>query len=203
MRFLTLVAAGLPYLFLQVALRSGGDADLVRRLKARQPKAMSDLYNKYGQSAYSIIFRIVRSASVAEDLLHETLLHIWNRASSFDGELASLGAWVLTIARTRAIESLRATENQGAVKGLDHLESADLFHGIDPEHLSADTAKRVRQAFAKLSEKQKLALALAYFEGASEAEMAEKLKQPIETIREWTHEALASLRSAHEGARFV
>ncbi|MEQ1948632.1 MAG: sigma-70 family RNA polymerase sigma factor [Bryobacteraceae bacterium] len=203
MRFLTLLAAGLPYLLMQVALRSGGDADLVRRMKARQPKAMSDLYSKYGQAAYSIIFRIVRGASAAEDLLHETLLHVWNRAASFDGERASLGAWVLTIARARAIDCLRAAEGRGVAKGLEHLENADLFHGIDPEHLSSDATKRVRQAFAKLSEKQKLALALAYFEGASEAEMADKLKQPVATIREWTHDALEGLRSAHEGAKFV
>ena len=75
MRFIEVLAAGIPFALLQVALRSRSDADLVQRLKAREPKAMYDLYSQYGRIAYSVIFRIVRGAKVAEDLLQETLLH--------------------------------------------------------------------------------------------------------------------------------
>jgi RNA polymerase sigma-70 factor (ECF subfamily) len=203
MRFIEVLAAGIPFALLQVALRSRSDADLVQRLKAREPKAMYDLYSQYGRIAYSVIFRIVRGARVAEDLLQETLLHVWNRAASFDGERGALGPWILTIARNRAIDYLRTAENRKDLNaaGTDRLESLGLFHALDHAHLSPDCAKRVRKAFASLSEKQKLALSMAFFEGTPQTEIAEKLRQPLETVKEWTVDALDSMRSALLGSR--
>jgi RNA polymerase sigma-70 factor (ECF subfamily) len=187
---------------LQAALRDRGDADTVRGLKARKPKAMSDLYLRYGRIAYSVIFRIVRDSRAADDILQESLLHVWNRATSFDDEHGALGPWILTIARNRAVDYLRAAEGRRDLNtaGTDRLENLGLFHALDQEKLTPDSAKRIRKAFAKLTDKQKLVLAMAFFEGSAQAEIAEKLQQPPETVQEWIDSALQALRLELHGA---
>ena len=118
---------------------------------------------------------------------------------TFDGERGALGPWILTIARNRAIDYLRTAENRKDLNaaGTDRLESLGLFHALDHAHLSPDCAKRVRKAFASLSEKQKLALSMAFFEGTPQTEIAEKLRQPLETVKEWTVDALDKIGRAH------
>src|ERR1700682_5183797 len=97
MLLLRLLPVGLAFGILQAVLRLADDADLVRRLKARDPKAMSDLYDRYGRLAYSLIPRVVRNPSAAEDLLQETFMRVWNRVGSFDAERGALGPWVLAV----------------------------------------------------------------------------------------------------------
>ena len=118
---------------LQVVLRFKEDAGLARRLKSREPEAMAELYDRYGRLAYSLIYRVVRNAAVAEDLVQETFLRVWNRVQSFDAERGALGAWVLTVARNRAIDHLRSVDGRmeaGAIE-LDHLERPGLFAKLD------------------------------------------------------------------------
>ena len=86
MQILKLLPQGLAYGLLQVSLRRADDRGLVRRLKTRDSKAMADLYDRYGRAAYSLILRIVRNSSTAEDLMQETFLRVWNRVHSFDVE---------------------------------------------------------------------------------------------------------------------
>jgi RNA polymerase sigma-70 factor (ECF subfamily) len=97
-----LLPVGLSYALLQVALRIKDDGDLAKRLKDRDPRAMSELYDRYGRLAYSLIYRVVRNAGAAEDLVQETFLRVWNRVQSFDQTRGALGPWVLTVARNRA-----------------------------------------------------------------------------------------------------
>ena len=96
----------LPALFafglLQVALRFKDDAQLAQKLRARDPHAMADLYDRYGKLAYALIFRIVRNTAAAEDLVQETFLRVWNRIHSFEPGKGSLGPWVLTVAGRRS-----------------------------------------------------------------------------------------------------
>src|SRR5215469_3000855 len=118
-----LLPAVLTYAFLPVALSSKDDANLARRLKARDPHVMSTLYDRYGRLAYSLIFRVVRNAATAEDLLQETFLRVWNRAHSFDEKRGALGPWILTVARNRAIDYLRSVDGRmsAGVLELDRL----------------------------------------------------------------------------------
>ena len=75
-----------------MALRFKDDAELVRRLKAREPRAMADLYDRYGRLAYSLIHRVVRDSGTAEDLVQETFMRVWTRMQSFDPEKGALGS---------------------------------------------------------------------------------------------------------------
>jgi RNA polymerase sigma-70 factor (ECF subfamily) len=192
-----LVPAGLAYAVLQVALRFKDDAALATRLRARDPHVMSALYDRYGRLVYSIIFRVVRDAATAEDLVQETFLRIWSRGQAFDPDRGALGPWIATVARNRAIDHVRSTGGRMAagVLGLDQIESPALFTGLDDAALTIDRARRLKQAFRKLTENQRTVIELAYFEGLSQTEMAERLKEPLGTIKTWTRTALKALRA--------
>jgi RNA polymerase sigma-70 factor, ECF subfamily len=194
--------SGLAYAVLQVVLRFHGDAELAARLKARDPHAMADLYDRYGRLAYSLIQRVVRDAAAAEDLVQETFLRVWNRVQSFDQERGALGPWILTVARNRAIDYLRSIDGRmsaGSVE-LDKLERPGVFVAIEDQALSMDRVERLRSAFQKLSPNQRMVIELAYFEGLSQTEMAERIRQPLGTVKTWVRSALKVLREELIGA---
>jgi RNA polymerase sigma-70 factor (ECF subfamily) len=196
MMHLKLLPAAAAYAILQIALRFKDEGDLARRLKARDPHAMSDLYNRYGRVAYSLIYRIVRNGAAAEDLVQETFLRVWNRVQSFDPEKGALGPWVLTVARNRAIDYLRSIDGRmsaGALE-LDRLENPALFSNLTDSALSLDRTRKLKGAFEKLNPNQRMVIELAYFEGLSQTEMAEQMKQPLGTVKTWVRSALKTLR---------
>lgn len=193
---LELLPAALAYGILQVTLRFKDDHDLARRLKGRDPHAMSDLYDRYGRLAYSVIYRMVRNPGAAEDLVQETFLRIWNRVQSFDQERGALGPWVLTVARHRAIDYLRSIDGRMSAGStdLDQLEHPARFTDFDLSALSIDRSRRIQAAFVKLSANQRMVIELAYFEGLSQTEMAERMRQPLGTVKTWVRSALKVLR---------
>jgi RNA polymerase sigma-70 factor (ECF subfamily) len=183
-----------PLLF--AALHSEGDRELADRLKERDPRAMADLYDRYGRLAYVLIYRIVRNVGVAEDLLQETFLRVWNRIQAFDSEKGALGPWVLTVARNRAIDYLRSVDGRLAQNAfeIDAREHPSLFANLETEILSSDRARNLKKAFEKLNANQKLVIELAYYEGLSQSEMASRMKQPLGTVKTWVRGALKALR---------
>ena len=185
------------FVLLGAVLQFPDDGDLARRLKNREPKAMADLYDRYARLVYALIFRIVRNASTAEDLVQETFLRVWNRVHGFDAEKGALGAWVTTVARNRAIDYLRSVEgrqNQTPLE-LERIEQPSLFANFESQILNLDRVKVLRAAFVKLSPNQRLVLELAYYEGLSQSEMADRMKQPLGTVKTWVRTALKALRS--------
>ena len=184
----------LPLLF--AIYVEGDDGDLAARLKRREPAVMGELYDRYGRLAYSLIYRIVRDVGVAEDLVQETFLRVWNRAQGFDAERGALGPWLLAVARNRAIDYVRSAGGKMA-KGALELEYAErpaLFINFEADVLSQDQARRVRAALEKLNENQRHVIELAYFEGLSQSEMAERMGQPLGTVKTWVRTALKNLR---------
>ena len=182
----------LPLLFAALA---EGDAELVERLQKRDPLALGELYDKYGRLAYSLIFRIVRDTGTAEDLVQETFLRVWNRSAGFDGERGALGGWLLAVARNRAIDYLRSAG--GKMRNALELEETahpSLYLDLEKEVLNSDKARRLRKAMEKLSTNQRDAIELAYFEGLSQTEMAERMGQPLGTVKTWVRTALKHLR---------
>jgi RNA polymerase sigma-70 factor (ECF subfamily) len=196
MLLLKFLPVGLAYAVLQMVLRVKDDSDLARRLKAREPQAMADLYDRYGRLAYSLIFRVVRNAAAAEDLVQETFLRVWNRVQSFDPQRGALGPWVLTVARNRAIDYLRSLDGRMSASSLelDRLEGPKLFSDFEDSALALDRARRLKGAFEKLSPNQRMVIELAYYEGLSQTEMAERMKQPLGTVKTWVRSALKVLR---------
>src|SRR5271154_1180625 len=85
------------------------DSALVARLKRRDPQALAELYDRYGRLAYALVLRVVRDKAIAEDLVQETFLRVWNRVQSIDSEKGAIAPWLLAIARNRAIDYLRSS----------------------------------------------------------------------------------------------
>jgi RNA polymerase sigma-70 factor (ECF subfamily) len=193
-----------PLLFqaVRTALSGKDDAALVRRLRARDPKAMSDLYNRYGRLVYSLIFRIVRDTAAAEDLTQETFLRVWNRVHALDAALGSLGPWIVTVARNRAIDHLRSADGRFAARAVElaQVEYPGNFTHFDDSLLSIDRARLLKEAFEKLTPSQKTVIELAYYEGLSQTEMAERMQQPLGTVKTWVRSALKTLRDQLAGA---
>ena len=190
------------FLILFAELVASNDQDLIERLRRRDPDAMSDLYDRYSRVVYSVILRIVRNASVAEELVQESFLRAWNRGSDFDSTRGRIGPWLLTIARNRAIDYLRSSagQQQATTFELVSSERVSLFVNTEDRMLDQEQARRIRAAFSQLNENQRQVLELAYFEGLSQSEMAEKLGQPLGTIKTWVRTALTTLRGTFHAA---
>jgi RNA polymerase sigma-70 factor, ECF subfamily len=184
----------LPLLF--AIYVEGNDGDLAKRLQRREPAALGELYDRYGKLAYSLIYRVVRDAGVAEDLVQETFLRVWNRSQGFDAERGALGPWLLAVARNRAIDYVRSSGGKmarGALE-LEYAEQPAVFVNFEADVLSQDRARRVRAALERLNENQRHVIELAYFEGLSQTEMAERMGQPLGTVKTWVRTALKNLR---------
>jgi RNA polymerase sigma-70 factor (ECF subfamily) len=181
-------------LFAEIA--GGEDKQMIERLRARDPQAMADLYDRFSKVVFSVILRIVRNASVAEELAQESFLRAWNRGGDFDSTRGRIGPWLLTIARNRAIDYLRSTAGQQQANTFELVSSerVALFVNNEERMLDQEQARRIREGFSKLSENQRKVLELAYFEGLSQSEMAEKLGQPLGTVKTWVRTALSTLR---------
>src|ERR1700683_4536134 len=183
-------------LSLLMAVLAEGDAEIVKRLQSRDPQALAEIYDRYGRLVYSLILRVVRDGAIAEDLVQETFLRVWNRAQSFDAERGALGPWILAVARNRAIDHLRSVEGRMAAAALelDRIENPALFSNFEDRALTIDRARRLKDAFTKLTPAQKEVIELAYYEGLSQTEMADRLKQPLGTVKTWVRTALKVLR---------
>jgi RNA polymerase sigma-70 factor (ECF subfamily) len=172
------------------------DRNLAERLKRREPDAMAQLYDSYGKLAFSLIYRIVRDVGVAEDLVQETFLRVWHRAQGFDAGRGALGPWLLAVARNRAIDYIRSSGGKMARGSLDleYAEHPSTFVNFESDLLTRDREMRVRKAVDRLNENQRHVIELAYFEGLSQSEMAERMGQPLGTVKTWVRSALKNLR---------
>lgn len=181
----------------QFRLSFKDDAQLVERLKRREPQAMAEMYDRYGRLAYSLIFRIVQNTGVAEELVQETFLRIWNRAHCFDAERGALGVWILAVARNRAIDYVRSVDGRMAhyASEFDALERTGASAAVEENILNFDRVRLLKDALGKLNANQREVIEMAYYEGLTQSEMAERLNQPLGTVKTWVRSALKILRA--------
>jgi RNA polymerase sigma-70 factor, ECF subfamily len=173
------------------------DGDVVVRLQRREAQALAELYDRYGGMIYRLVLRMVRDTGIAEDLVQETFLRAWNRAGAFDSERGAIGAWLLAIARNRALDYLRAQSRRGAnTMELNETEHPSRFVDFPAEALNFDLARRIKLALEQLTTDQRAAIELAYFEGMSQSEIAERMGQPLGTVKTWTRRAMARMRES-------
>ncbi len=186
----------IPGILLALELSGQHDEELARRLQRREPDAMADLYDRFGRLVFSVIVAIVRDAAIAEDLAQETFIRVWNRVHAFDAERGALGPWLLAIARNRAIDHLRslsARMDRNSYE-LDVREHPSLFVDMERDVVNTDHARVIQKAISKLSENQRKVIELAYYEGLSQAEMAQRMGEPLGTVKTWARTALKLLR---------
>jgi RNA polymerase sigma-70 factor (ECF subfamily) len=196
---------------------SADDARLVREVAAGSQSALGDLYDRYVDAVFAAANRLTSDRQVAEEVVQETFLALWNRAELFDPAVGSLAAWLHTIARNRTVDRLRAAgrrpnliplssaagEDEGDGVALDRLVGAGTVIGgaaigRGPEGELAVTELRdiLRDALAGLPEAERTAIILAYREELTQSEIAERLGWPLGTVKTRTRRALLRLRQA-------
>ena len=174
------------------ALAHLSDEALVALVARSDESALGELYDRIGGVAYGLAYRILRDEALAEDAVQEAFLGLWRSAGSFVPERAKASTWVLTLVHRRAVDVVRREQRRRA----ETLEQA-----LEPLADSAEDdvwlrleRERVQAALARLPDAQREAIELAYYAGFTQSELAERLGQPIGTIKSRMFSGLARLR---------
>ncbi len=166
------------------------DMRLVARIRAGEPDAMSELYDRYSSVVYGVALRVLQDAAAAEDILQDIFLQLWRRPDVFDGSRGSMVAWLAVIARHRAIDRLRQRRPE------TDLEEVVIAGGTDlrDETERSLVIEKIRAALGEMDQNQRKALELAYFQGLTHTEIAEKTGEPLGTIKTRIRSGLRVLR---------
>jgi RNA polymerase sigma-70 factor, ECF subfamily len=150
--------------------------------------AFEQLYDRHSSTLYGLLLRILANPDDAQEVLQETFVKAWTNAKMFDSVRGSDVAWLISIARSRGIDRLRSRKIRGDREDEAGREVSSNFGfvekrtGVD-DAIQSEEQRAVRSALAELPDSQRIALALAYFEGLSQSEIAEKLGEPLGTIK--------------------
>jgi RNA polymerase sigma-70 factor (ECF subfamily) len=184
---------------------AGSDAALMRAFIEREPDAAAELYERFASRVYGLGIVMLGSDAAAQDLVQDTFVKLWRNASQYDPGRGKLETWVLLVARSLAIDSLRRRVLEARVleRTAPEGEVSD-EPGPDQVAETADLSDRARRAMSGLSDGQRAALELAYFGGKTSAEVAELEGIPLGTAKTRIRTALLKLReSMQEQSRDV
>ena len=171
---------------------------LVERVAAGDQAALATLYDATNRFIYSLILRVLGDMGSAEEVLIDVYTQLWRQAASYDANRGAPLAWMATIARSRAIDRLRSGwQDQHRKESLDVLGDAPA-NGASPEESAAASERQrfVREALNLLTPEQRRVIELAYYSGLSHSEIAEKLNQPLGTVKTRTRLGMMKLREA-------
>jgi RNA polymerase sigma-70 factor (ECF subfamily) len=191
-------------MFSQAAAASPlADGDLIAQAAGGEERAIATLYDRYGGVLYAVAYRIVGQRADAEEVVIEAFAQAWREAPRFQSERGSVAGWLTMIARSRALDTVRARSRRDR---LTASAAADRM-GVSPamgewradpagavDH--AERRTKVREALEMLSPPQRQAIELAYFEGLSQSEIAERLQEPLGTVKTRVRLAMQKLRES-------
>lgn len=192
------VQAAAALLFLMAKVLPAAPDPTAQRVLARladgDGSALKSLFEAHGGQAMAVALRVLRNASEAEEVVQETFVEVWKRAAQYDGTRGGPQAWILTIARTRAIDRLRSRDSarRTAQAAAVEPESGRLPVPLELVEQRQDR-ERVALALESLPPEQRAAIELAYFEGLSHREIAEKTQTPLGTVKTRMRLALEKL----------
>jgi RNA polymerase sigma factor (sigma-70 family) len=168
------------------------DEALVEAVARADEDALGDLYDRFGKVAYGLAFRILQDASLAEDAVQEAFLQIWRSAGSYEPERAKASTWLLTFVHRRAVDLVRREERRRTSPAESAPEPTSA--GPDETIVARSRGEIVRTALKALPAEQREAIELAYYGGLTQSELAEKLGQPLGTIKSRMFAGLQRLR---------
>jgi RNA polymerase sigma-70 factor, ECF subfamily len=168
------------------------DEALVALAARSEQSALAELYDRYGRPAYGLALRILRDERLAEDAVQEGFLAVWRTAGRFVPERGKASTWILTLVHRRAVDLVRREERRRA----DTLEHAPEQGGgaADEQAWLRLQRERVQHALTQLPDQQREAIELAYYGGFTQSELAERLGQPLGTIKSRMFMGLSRLR---------
>jgi RNA polymerase sigma-70 factor (ECF subfamily) len=174
--------------------RQERDLPLLRRVQAGDDQALAELYDEYTPLLYPVVLRILRSAPDAEDALQDAWLQVWKRSVSYDASRGTVAAWLLTVARTRALDRYRSVASRRRAES--NVDPEPVTPPVDPSMSAAvgEIGARVRESLSMLQPQQRQVLEIAYFEGLSQSEIAGRIGAPLGTVKSWTRQGLQKLK---------
>jgi RNA polymerase sigma-70 factor, ECF subfamily len=167
-----------------------GESTLLERVRSGDQGAMAEIFDRYGTAVYSVALRILKDSGQAEDVAQEIFLQVWRRPEQFVEGRGSLGGWLVVLARNRAIDVLRRKKPSDSIEDAILASPGDLASDVERAALT----EKVRNALKSLPPEQKLSMELAFFEGLSHSEIAEKTGDPLGTVKTRIRLALITLR---------
>ena len=159
------------------------DQELIEQVTRGDKSAFKEIYSRFSQVTYNLALRMLRDKEDAEEVVQEIFLQIWNKAHSYKPERGAVSTWILNIARSRSIDKLRSVGYRNKNIEIDEEKvnsNVDLSRSIEDRDESKNV---IKEALETLPEKQKIAIELVYFEGLTHIEAAEKLNEPVGTIK--------------------
>ena len=168
------------------------DEALVTLVARRDEAALAELYDRVGGTAYGLAYRVLRDEALAEDAVQEAFLALWRSAGSFLPERAKASTWILTLVHRRAVDVVRR-EQRRRTEPFEDAPEAQEGSAEEAAWLRFER-QRVQTALATLPDQQREAIELAYYGGLTQSELAERLGQPLGTIKSRMFAGLSRLR---------
>lgn len=189
----------------QLAISSfSSDAELIQALNKKQQKALSIIYDRYGALVYTVAQKILNSDREAEDLTQDIFLNLWKQ-SHYDPKRGSLKSYLCLIARSRAIDKIRAQNSTN--RFIEKLGKITPTESLEPTPLERATTQErqelVRQSLEQLPENQKQILQLIYYQSLTQAEIAQQFNIPLGTVKTRSRQALLKLNQLLGGVLAV
>ncbi|MBE0551146.1 MAG: sigma-70 family RNA polymerase sigma factor [Ignavibacterium sp.] len=178
------------------------DIELIQRITNRDSKALESLYDRYSPVLYTLVKHIVDNKEMAEEILADIFVIIWQKSLMFDIISGNLYSWLITLSRNKALDYLRREKSLITDDYDDEYENAVILPNLSTFIPSNDLSntfnnrEKIYSAFHSLTEAQQYVLSLAYYEGLSESEIAAKLKIPLLTVQSKIRVALNSVRES-------
>jgi RNA polymerase sigma-70 factor, ECF subfamily len=172
--------------------KSAEDEELLQRVRSRDQKSMTDLFDRYGSMVYSVALRVLKDPGNAEDVMQDIFFQLWENPQAFNAGRGSLGAWLLVVARNRSIDSLRRRRPSDSVDDVVLASSTNLASEAERNGMM----EKVRVVLSSLPSDQQKSLELAYFEGLSHSEIAAQTGDPLGTVKTRIRSALMTVRKA-------
>ena len=176
------------------------DRETVQRMAEGDPEALAAVYDRHIRAVFGLAMRVLQDQGDAEDVVQEVFSQAWTQAKRYDATRGAVASWLLMIARSRAIDRLRSRLAKPDSAPLPHetavVDLPDPALGAEHGILTTESAARLRAALAGLPLTQRLAIELAYFEGLTQTQIAERLDQPLGTVKTRIRTGLLKLREA-------
>lgn len=170
---------------------------LIEQISEGSTQALSELYDETSSQVYSLALHVVRDRSVAEEVTSDVYLQVWRTAGSYDEGRGNPRAWLLMMARSRAVDRLRALAKSKRLEGESTDDLRDSAAALDWQRTtSVETRLSLELALSRLSSEQRRLIEIGFFEGLSHREIAQALNLPLGTVKTRIRRTLSQLRSA-------
>ncbi len=173
---------------------------LLERIVLKDQKALEKLYDLYSKIIYSIVLRIVKNQEDAEEILQNIFLQVWERAGSFNRSRGTVYAWLITLARNKAIDKIRSKDFRKNFNTVAFDNVIEIFENkYSTIEIDAATARErseyVKKALEQIPGEQRLVIEMAFFDGYTQTEISEKLSLPLGTVKTRSRQGMMKLQN--------